>query len=98
PAPAFLPQYSDFLAQADLGSGLDGRIDRLQVAVAMVPTTFVEQIDHIVTRFRRAVVVAGEDLFAGRDDAAGRRRDHLHQSLGSAGVEAVVIINLFRPW
>src|SRR6266849_1753299 len=65
-APAFLPQHADFLTQADLRAGPHGRIDDLQMAVTMIPAALVEQINHVVTRLHRAVVVAGQNLFTGR--------------------------------
>src|SRR5207247_10006331 len=93
---AFLAQHSNSLSQADLRARPHGRIDALQVAVTMVPATLVEQINDIVTRLHRAVVVAGQNLFSGRDHAPRRGRDDLYPSLGSAGVESVMVVDFFR--
>ena len=94
-APAFLAQHSDFLSQSDLGTGPQGGIDGLKMAVAIVPAPVVEQINHVVTGFHRAVIVAGQDLFPRGNDAPGRGCDHVHHSFRPAAVESVMVINPF---
>src|SRR4029453_15663853 len=54
-APSFLPRPADLLSYADLCAGPHCRVNGLQMAVAIIPATVVEQIDYIVARFRRAV-------------------------------------------
>src|SRR5262245_13572657 len=63
------------------------------MAVAIVPATVVEQIDHIVARFYRAVIVAGQNVCPGRNHAPGSGSDYVRHSFRSATVESVMVIN-----
>src|SRR5262245_16665196 len=73
-AAAFLAQQADALAHLDLRAGLDVGSDPVQMAVAVKPAARVEEIDHVVARLHRGIIVAGQDSLAGGDyEAVGRR-------------------------
>src|SRR5262245_57487482 len=67
-AASFLAKHTDLLSHADLRTGPHRRIDDLQMAVAVEPPAAVEQINDIVTRLRRTIVIARQNL--------GPRRNH----------------------
>src|SRR5262245_29133763 len=92
-APAFLAQDADLLAHADLRSGPNSGVNRLQMAVAIVPATVVEQIDHVVARFRGAVIVTRQNVRPGRNHSPGSGCNNVCHSFRSATVESVMVIN-----
>src|SRR5262245_33828276 len=55
---AFLAKHTNFLPYADWRTGAHRGINGLEMTVAIVPTPIIEQINHVVARFHRAVVVA----------------------------------------
>src|SRR5207244_6368079 len=64
-AAALLAQQTEPLAHPDGLPRPHLRIDGLQMTVAVVPAALVEEVDHIVARLGRGIIVAGQNGLAG---------------------------------
>jgi hypothetical protein len=65
------------------------------MAVAIVPAAVIQQVNHVVTRFGRALFVTGQAIGSGGDDAPGGGGDDVDETFGPTAIESVVVINLF---
>src|SRR5205807_5684581 len=85
-AAALLAQEAEPLAHLDSLSRPHLRIDGLQMTVAVVPAALVEEVDHIVARLGRSIIVAGQNGLAGGYHKSVGRGDDFDHPFGTADV------------
>jgi hypothetical protein len=92
-AVTFLAQNTELLSHGNARTRLDRGIDRLKVAVAVIPALVIEHVDDIVARLGGSFLVARQAMPSGRDDQPGCRSDHVNQALGPADIEAAILVS-----
>ncbi len=98
PLPPSFPRVPSLRALGDLPAQFDGGIEAHEVAVAIKPTGAVAEVEDIITRLDLGRILnARQPRITPADDGSVRRGQHVHQALGPAKIQAVVIIDRLFP-
>jgi hypothetical protein len=95
-ADGLFSENADLPSHGDLAADLHARIDRIEVAVPVVPPSWIARIDDIVTR-SNTIGRAIDRISAGRnDDAVGCGIDR-NNAVRAAEVKPLMVLDSVRP-